>query len=183
MKMKDVRPYTIWTYPYSKHYYLTHPWRLVKEFWHNLRGAYWRSKYGFAPTDVWEFGYAFLEVVPQMLKYLAENSMGYKIMKDDGNDEENWHNHLISISNLLENARDEVRDKKNEYYPAWKKQTLDDQFESWYDEKGYRHMKAKNNEVVNNYLKRDRELAAEQDIMIEEALKLMAETPLKAIWD
>lgn len=181
MKMKDVRPYSVWTHGWSKRYLLTHPWIWVKDFCGNLRAAYYRSKYGFAPRDVYELGYAFLEVVPQMLKMLADGD-GYP-----GNEEfptpESWRNYLLSISNLLENARDEVRDKKNEYYLAWEEQTWGDQFEEWYDEKGNRHLKAKENTIVKKYLERDAQLAREQDIMIEEALELINRVGIKSLWD
>lgn len=75
---------------------------------------------------------------------------------------ESWKDHLLSISNMLENAREEVRDQKNEYYPAYLE---------------------KNDEIAKKYFERARQLAEEQDTIIEEALKLLASTPLKAIWD
>lgn len=187
MKMKDVRPYSVWTHGWSKRYLLKHPWIWVKDFCSNLRAAYYRSKYGFAPRDVWELGYWFLDIFSQMLKYLAENGVGYKVLDEKNFDEdiaaEDWKNHLLSISNLLENARDEVRDKKNEYYPAWEEQTLNDQFEEWYDEKGNRHLKAKDNTIVKKYLERDAQLAREQDTMIEEALELINKVGIKSLWD
>ena len=175
MKMKDVRPYSVWTYPYSRRYYWRHPWVLLKDFWWNIKAAYWRSKYGFAPHDVWEFGYAFLEVVPQMLKYLAENGSGYP-----GDEEfptpESWRNHLISIANLLENARDAVRDEKNEYYPAYRDKING----NWRPDDAETFTP---DDIVKRYIDRDVELAREQDIMIEEALELLKKTQLKALWD
>ena len=175
MKMKDVRPYSVWTHAYSKRYLTTHPWLWVKDVWYNCKAAYYRSKYGFAPRDVWEFGYAFLEVVPQMLKMLAENGDCYP-----GTEEfptpESWKNHLLSISNLFENARDEVRDKKNEYYPAYEK-TI------WGRHDMSEEEKKKVSEITRKYLKRDSELAMEQEIMIEEAFKLLLRTSIKSLWD
>lgn len=158
MKMKDVRPYSVWT---GRRWLLTHPWAAIKEFFLDLRAGYWRSKYGFAPRDVWNFDSWFLEVVPQMLKYLAENGCGYPD-NEKFPTPESWKDHLLSISNMLENAREEVRDQKNEYYPAYLE---------------------KNDEITKKYFERARQLAEEQDTIIEEALKLLASTPLKAIWD
>lgn len=184
MKMKDVRPYSVWTLSYTKRYYLTHPWVWFRHVWCNLRAAYWRSKYGFCPTDVFEFGYWFLDVIPQMLKYLAKNAVGYP-----GNDNfptpESWENHLLSIVNLLENARDEVRDQKNEYAKEFYKFLDSKTIIEETDENGNKVHKIAPApvEVEHKYFKRDMELAEEQDVMIEEALKLLAETPLKALWD
>lgn len=175
MKMKDVRPYSVWTLSYTKRHYLTHPWVWFKHVWRNLRAAYWRASKGFAPRDAWEFDYWFLDVISQMLKYLAENSCGYPA-NDNFPTPESWKNHLLSIANLLENARDEVRDKKNEYYPAYEK-TI------WGRRDMSEEEKKKASEIAHKYLERDNQLAMEQDTMIEEALKLLAETPLKALWD
>lgn len=183
MKMKDMRPYSVWKTSYSKRWLLTHPWIAIREFWYNLRAAYWRSKYGFASRDVWEFGFWFLDVVPQMLKYLAENGCGYP-----GDDKfptpESWRDHLLSIANLLENARDEVRDKKNEYYPQYVEETNKNWKREWItDEKGNRIYQPIDSTITKKYFAREKELSDEQDVMIEEALKLLIETPLRAIWD
>lgn len=176
MKMKDVRPYSVWSPCYTKQYYIKHPWIWCKHFWRNLRAAYWRARYGFCPSDVWEFGYWFLDVVPQMLLYLADNSVGYP-----GDDQfptpESWDAHLRSIANLLENARDEVRDEKNEYAADYFKEE-----DSIFEQQGNKII-IKESDTFDKYYKRDLELMREQDIMIEEALKLLAETPLKGLWD
>lgn len=176
MKMKDVRPYSVWSSCYTKQYYFKHPWVWCKHFWRNLRAAYCRARYGFYPSDVWEFGYWFLDVVPQMLLYLTDNSVGYP-----GDDQfptpELWGAHLRSIANLLENARDEVRDEKNEYASAYFNE--EDSIFKQQENK----IVIKESDIFDKYYKRDLELAREQDIMIEEALKLLAKTPLKRIWD
>lgn len=183
MKMKDVRPYSVWNMGYSKRYLLTHPWIAVREFWYNLRAAYWRSKYGFTPLDTYEFGYWFLDVIPQMLKFLAENGCGYP-----GDEKfptpESWKNHLLSISNMLENARDEVREQKNEYYPQYIEEIEKNWEREWVtDENGNRIYKPVNSKISNKYFERERQLMKEQDIIAEEALELLASVPLKRYWD
>ena len=183
MKMKDVRPYSVWTLSYSKRYYLTHPWVWFKHVWCNLQAAYWRSRYGFAPQDIWEFGYWFLDIIPQMLKYLAENGCGYP-GNDDFPTPESWKNHLLSIANLLENARDEVRDQKNEYYAEYMEHIEKNWEREWTtDENGNRVHRPVDNDIIKKYFKREQKLTEEQDVMAEEAIKMLAETPIKRIWD
>lgn len=183
MKMKDVRPYSVWNFSYTKRYYLLHPWSWIQHFWQNLQAAYWRSRYSFAPRDVWEFGYWFLEVVPQMLKYLAENGCGYP-----GDEKfptsECWENHLLSISNMLENARDEVRDQKNEYYPLYLEEIEKNWSREWKtDENGNRIYKPLESEITKKYFERESQLMKEQEVIAEEAIKMLAETPIQRIWD
>lgn len=180
MKMKDVRPYSVWTLSYSKRYYLTHPWVWFRHVWCNLRSAYWRSKYGFCPGDVWEFGYWFIEIAPQMLKYLAENGCGYP-GNDDFPTPESWKNHLLSIANLLENAREDVRDQKNEYYDEYMKHI--EEYEWVTDDNGNKVYRPIDNNISKKYIEREQQLAEEQDVMAEEAIKMLAETPIKRIWD
>lgn len=169
----------VFSFSYRKRYYLKHPIRFFKEIWWMLRAAYMRATKGWCYGDVWELGYWFLDVMPPMLKYLADHGEGYK-----GETPEEWHDHLYGIANLLENAREEVRDQKNEYFPAYDAQMHSNWKRDFTtDEHGNRVHKPYDNEIVRAYLKRDRELEVEQDVMIEEALKLLAETPLKALWD
>ena len=169
----------VFSFSYRKRYYLKHPIRFFKEIWWMLRAAYMRATKGWCYGDVWELGYWFLDVFPPMLKYLADHGEGYK-----SETPEEWHNHLYGIANLLENAREESRDQKNEYYEGYEdylKTRHQKNLEK--DEHGNVIYKPDNAEIVRLYFKRDRELEAEQDVMIEEALKLLAETPLKALWD
>lgn len=157
----------VFRYNYRRRYYLRHPIKWWRETISIFKAAWRRATKGWCHSDCWELGYWFLEVMPQMLIYLADNGYGYP-----GNDSfptpESWSDHLHSIANLLLNAREEVRDEKNEY---------------WQEYSAKLEAGVERDEIWQKYFKRDQELAEEQDIMIEEALKLLVETPLKALWD
>lgn len=181
--MKMEKRQSVFTFAYTKRYYLRHPLRFLRELSDNLREALHRARYGWAPRDCWNLGYWLLDVLPQMLIYLVDNGTSYP-----GNERfptlESWRNHLLSIANLLENARDEVRDGKNEFYPAYEEETNKNRKREWItDEKGNRIYQPIDNTITKKYIKRDAELTKEQEVMIEEALKLLAETPLRAIWN
>lgn len=172
----------VFTLSYKKTYYLKHPIKFFNEVFNNIRAAYWRVSKGFAPRDAYEFGYWFLDIIPQMLKVLS-TGCGYP-----GDEKfptpESWKNHLLSISNMLENARDEVREQKNEYYPAYMKELEKNWEREWVtDENGNRIYRPVNSEISNKYFARERQLIEEQDIIAEEALKLLASVPLKRYWD
>ena len=95
-------------------YYIRHLPRFLRETGRNLKCAWWRISRGWCPYDAWNFCEYFLEVIPNILEYLANNASGYPCSYESM---EKWHDHLISIANLLRNAQDSARDPKNEYYP------------------------------------------------------------------
>lgn len=159
---------SVFHYGYTKRYYLCHPLKFLKDTWLICKAGWRRATKGWCYGDCWDMDTWFLDVVPEMLKHLADYGCGYK-----GDSPEEWHDHLYGIANLLENAREDVRDQKNEYAEAYKKELQIRAGGGTYSP----------TDTVKSYYRRDRELAEEQDIMIEEALKLIAETPLKALWD
>ena len=89
--------------------------------------------------------------------------------------------HLLSIANLLENAREDVRDQKNEYYDEYMKHI--GEYEWVTDDNGNRVYQPIDNNISKKYIEREIQLAEEQDVMAEEAIKMLAETPIKRIWD
>lgn len=173
----------VFSYGYKKSYYIKHPIKWWRETISNFKAAWRRATKGWCHMDCWEFGYWFLDIVPDMLDYLADNAAGWPV-DDKYPTYEDWQNHLRSIANLLRNAREESRDQKNEYYEEYEKYLKTQHQKNFEkDEHGNVIYKPDNAEIIRLYFKRDGELEAEQDIMIEEALKLLAETPLKALWD
>lgn len=163
---KNFKKNNVLKYSYRMRYYIYHPLKFIRETIQNFRAAYRRVVYGWCYLDCWNLGYHLLDILPDMLIVLS-TGRGYP-----GNDRfptpESWSDHLHSIANLLLNAREEVRDEKNEY---------------WQEYSAKLEAGVERDEIWQKYFKRDQELAEEQDIMIEEALKLLAETPLKALWD
>ena len=70
-------PNSVFVYPFSTRYYLTHPWKWVQDFYCNCKAAWHRATRGFAYIDVWNMDTYLAGIVPEMLRYLANNSSGY----------------------------------------------------------------------------------------------------------
>ena len=173
----------VFQYSYIRRYYLRHPFKWWRETISNFKAAWRRATKGWCHTDCWEFGYWFLQVVPDMIDFLADKGQGYPD-NDKFPTPESWSAHLHLIAALLRNAREDRADLENEYYPAYQRM-LDngENCEHWTDENGNDHVRWKDTEIGRNYHRRANEIAEKQDRMINEALRLLAETPLKAIWD
>lgn len=164
-------------------YYVKHPIKFLRETHSIIKAAWWRVTRGWCAGDCWEFAYWFLDVAPEMLDYLADHACGYP-----GNKRfptyESWQEHLRAISNMLKNSRDEVRDKKNEYTEAHEKELEETGWPRYTtNSDGSKTVVVSDSPTFNNYYNRDLELSCEQDVIIEEAFKLLAETPFKGIWD
>ena len=173
---------SVLSYGYRLRYYVRHPIKFLRETRSIIKAAWWRITKGWCPGDCWEFAYWFLDVAPEMLDYLADHACGYP-----GNEKfptyESWQEHLRAISNMLKNSRDEVRDKKNEYTEAHEKELETGWQRYTTNSDGSKTVVVSDSPTFNNYYNRDLELSREQDVIIEEAFKLLAETPFKGIWD
>lgn len=105
---------TVWTWPYSKRYYLTHPWKWFKELWSNIKAAYMRARYGWCYTDAWECGYWLLEILPQLLRHIANHGCGYP-GKGEFDTYEKWQNWLLKTASQLEALQEDNWYAQNEY--------------------------------------------------------------------
>ena len=104
----------VFNWSYTKRYYLMHPWKWISELFSNLRATYQRARYGFCYTDVWELGYWLLEILPPMLRHMANHGCGYP-----GDDEfptyESWQAWLLKMADDIESVKEENVEKQNEY--------------------------------------------------------------------
>ena len=167
--------------PYSRHYYLTHPWKYISVLGRRCKYAWQRITKGYCMIDKWDFDKWFLEILPTMLDDLADTCTGYP-----GNKEfptmESWRAYIHQIASDLRLCTDDAADKMNEYY--------EDFFNSLH---GLRSIgKTENGEVMvrcdepselsKNYFDRCKEIAREQEAIREEALiRLSYILPL--LWD
>ena len=106
---------SVWQWPYTKRYYLTHPWKWVKHFFTNCRDAYRRMRYGWTYSDVWNWDDWFLTIVPDMFKHLAHYSMAYP-GADPFSTPDEWQAWLLKVANLIEQSSEEWCNENNEYY-------------------------------------------------------------------
>ena len=104
-------------FPYSKRYYLTHPWKWFEEIWLNLRAAYQRVTKGYCYTDVWNMDDWFLTIFPNMLRELADKHCAYPGVEPFETPEK-WEAWLRDMASKLEYCGRDI-DEDNEYYEAY----------------------------------------------------------------
>ena len=109
-----MRKRSVFNYPFSRRYYLLHPWVFIKESFQNIYHAYRRAVYGWTWEDCWNMDNWFCEVVPEMLKYLSENSVAYPGPHTEWDTPEKWHDWLHSVADLID-LQNIDEDEENEF--------------------------------------------------------------------
>ena len=154
-------------YPYSKKYYLLHPWKFLKHSYYNIRDFIWRGTKGFAPSDTWNLDSWLLQVLPAALKYLAEHSHG-------------WPSNEKFPK--FEDCQDCEGNNKNEYYNDYMNQ-FNDWDNKWKkDEHGNLVYKPEQSELDKKYFNRLKELSVEQQTLLEDTFNRLSKI-LYACWD
>ena len=180
MKKEKIKTHTVWDLPYGKRYYITHPWKLVKNIGQNIRAAYMRARYGWTYGDVWDWDMWFLNVVPPMFRYLAEHGHAYPGYEPFETPEK-WREWLNEMADLLDTAKEGWQDEHNEYYKAYIN-------ESWkpvrkMDENGYIHTTIPEpSELSKKYHTRAKELYEQGEKNLRFVLSQIAEH-FYSIWD
>ena len=104
----------VFNWAWKPTYYLTHPWKWISELIGNIRAAYRRVRYGWCYMDVWNLGYWLLEILPPMLRHMAEHGCGYP-----GDEEfptyESWQTWLHKMADDIESVQENNVEKQNEY--------------------------------------------------------------------
>ena len=172
----------VWTFPYRTRYYLTHPWKWFAQIGRNIRATYMRTKYGWTYSDVWDWDYWFMNVVPEMFRYLAEHGCAYPGYEPFETPEK-WHDWLNHMANLIESGREEWQEEHNEYYEEY----MDNLMKKWEpavkEEDGFYHSKPRElDELDEKYFARAKELGAEGEKNVVEALRQIGQH-FYQIWD
>jgi hypothetical protein len=172
---------SVWTFPYSKLYYLTHPWRWFRQLWQNCHDAYRRARYGWTYTDVWNWDDWFLRTAVPMLRYLADHNQAYPLYEEFDTPEK-WQQWLRRMADLLESGDEYWQDAHNEYY----KDYMDSFNINW------RHpvqekdsnviITATSEELQRKYLARAKELSLAGEKNVIEAFNEIGKK-FHAIWD
>ena len=115
-------------YPYSKRYYLTHPWVWFKHTFDNFRAAWQRATKGYCNGDVWDVDHHWLRIMPAMLNELAEKGIGYPGIEPFDTPEK-WKAWLHVIGKRLEALQDDWAETCNEYEKAYFKAI--DEYHTW----------------------------------------------------
>lgn len=104
------------SYSSSLRYYLTHPWEFFEDTWLNLKAAWQRATRGWADRDTWNLDYYLLEILPEMIDYLCENTHGWPGEYNGFPTPEDWSKFLKEeIIIPLQNAREDQIVQINEY--------------------------------------------------------------------
>ena len=175
----------VFNWPYTTRYYLTHPWEWVSELFSNIRAAYRRARYGWCYMDVWELGPWLLEILPSMLRHMAEHSCGYP-----GNEEfptyESWQAWLRKMADDIESVQEENVEKQNEYEKDFHNSFNTRQFKEEYAGSKFLTVtwneSPDHKEISKKYFKRMKELSDWREVRIVEIFTELARK-IPSLWD
>ena len=115
-------------YPYTKYYYLTHPWVWFKHTFQNLRDAWQRATKGYACSDIWDLDHHLLRLLSTTLRDLAANGDSYP-----GNEPfetpEKWETWLTNMATRFEALQTDWAETRNEYEKTYFKAMKD--YHTW----------------------------------------------------
>ncbi len=157
------------SFPFSTRYYLTHPWTWFKDLYEGLKSAHMRVRYGFCWPDIWNYYDWYLRTTPQMLRYLGLHSSGYPGVAPF-DEPGKWSSWLLWAADELEASREEVFEKRNEYYEEYMKQ-----FENWEPNR-------KVSELDKKYFAREKELYDEMNARRKKVMEQISQY-FPMLWD
>lgn len=94
-------------------YYLNHPVRFVCHLFRPFKWAWQRCTRGYADCDWWDAGQFLIELIPSILKKMAEDPSGYPCNMFHSTAE--WQEYLRSIALRFMNANEDMCPEENEY--------------------------------------------------------------------
>ena len=149
----------LFNYPYRPQYYLTHPHIFFRHLKYNIRDAWQRITRGYCDSDVFNMDYWFLDIMPPMLRDIA-NADSYIMLGEDGT-REDWHDWLCDLAWRMERCHPDNTDDRNEFAAEYN--------ETWNN--GTRVPDV----LVDKYLDRENEILAENSEEIKRILNDMGE--------
>lgn len=182
-------PLSVWTFPYRKSYYLTHPWKWFKDLYWNIRNFWHRGRYGYAYIDVWNFCDWYPRVGAEALRYLARHNSGYPATKP-WNTMKEWREYLEYMANRLErcaNSQDilfgeERNEYKEQFDEIMRKTRLIKEDEKGNTVLSHTAFTPEEEEIRKKYWEREKEIHDADQAYIEETYKWLAED-LSHFWD
>lgn len=186
---KQKNQLSIWTYPYRKTYYLTHPWKWFYDTYWNFRNWIHRANKGFAYIDCWNFCDWYPRVGAEALRYLAHHNSAYPGVSP-WETPEKWQAHLEEMANKLQRCADFLdsdcdTDERNEYKKAFY-EMCERTHREYKDEKGNivwtSERTPEDDELRDKYFKRCEELAKVDRQYTREVFGFLGEN-LGRYWD
>ena len=163
----------VFQWPYTTHYYLTHPWKWFSQLWRNIKAAYHRVRYGWCSWDVWDWDSWFCSITPAMLRYMADKGMAYP-GGEPFETPEKWHDWLYKMAHVIERLQyDNWLEDQNEYSEDYNK-TFEDEDEE-YDS-------STKEEIREQYYKRCEEIHKTREQFLKEVFCQLAQG-FDALWD
>lgn len=104
----------VFKYAFRPRYYLTHPIEFLKETKGNIIAAWLRATRGYCYSDIWNWNTWFLEIMPPMLRHMADYGVAYP-GHEPFDTPEKWNDWLHSVADVLESLQEENWDTKNEF--------------------------------------------------------------------
>ena len=83
----------------------------IKYLFSCIKGAWWRIKYGFAPSDVWNFDSYLMKIFALVFEFLADNHCGHPSRMTD----EEWTSLLKGAALCFRIANEESDELENPY--------------------------------------------------------------------
>ena len=105
----------VFSWPYSRIYYLTHPWKWFAQLWKNLKCGWQRATKGYCDYDVWNMDSWLLELLPPMLRELANDPVGAYPGVEPFETPEKWHYWLLKMAVRFLELQDDWTESRNEY--------------------------------------------------------------------
>lgn len=181
-------PLSVWTFPYNTKYYLTHPWKIVKDIYWNVRNFWHRGRFGYTYTDVWNFCDWYPRVAAEALRYLALHNHAYPGVQPWPTMEE-WRKYLNYLADRLQRCADSqdilFGEERNEYAEEWEKITTC----ALKEEKGadglihaHYEFSPEAKELREKYYAREKEIREADQAYIEETYKWIGQD-LGRFWD
>ena len=187
-QLKKSNPLSVNTFPYRKLYYLTHPWKILKDIYWNVKNFWHRGRFGYAYVDVWNFCNWYPRVGAEALRYLARHNSSYPGTKPWSTIEE-WREYLEYLANRLQRCADSqdilFGQERNEY-----QEELDNIMR---ETRKITHnadgsiteshpLSKEQEEIRKKYWEREKEIRNADQAYIEETYKWVAED-LPYFWD
>lgn len=178
---------SVWSTPYRKSYYWTHPWKWIHCIYWNIRNFIHRGQYGYAYVDVWNWYFWWMTVGAEGLRYLADHGQSYP-----GNDKwdtpEKWHDYLTALADKMQwcaDSFDIAGHQENEYYQMHE-EIIRNRMERAKDDDGYFCTRVnatpEEEDILKRYYKREEELVKDDDVKRNEIFREIGEN-LGRFWD
>ena len=164
----------VWYWGAAKRYYLTHPWKWIKELGYNIRNAYHRITKGYCVLDWIDFDMWFKHIAPEMLRDMAMHGHAYPGAEPFDTPEQ-WRSWLHRMADQIAYCQDE--DNGNEYAKPYLDELMKSPHHNLFEEKT-----PAEKELFEKYYKRSLEVTDEHKKLFEDTMKEIIEH-WDCLWD